>query len=454
MAQVLVARVTCPSCSNQFQSPVDQVLDVRSDPSAKSRVLNGLVNMTDCPHCGARGALNLPFFYHDPDKELALVYMPMEAGQDNLQRQQVIGGYTKAVMDSLPAEERKAYLLQPQIYLTPQNMVNRILEADGVTPEMIEEQRAKVALLRRMIEATSDEVLEAMIKENDAAVDAEFLRLLTVNLEMAESNDDAANTQRLLKVRDRLLELSSAGRSALARSEVLRALREEPTREKLVDLLIDAPDEEMRRMLISFSQPLVDYRFFQHLTARIEAASEPSEKKRLGGLRTEVLGIRDQLTEEARELFETRAALLRQLLVSKNPEQLARRHFWELDEAFIAILRANLEEAQSTGNQNALAALQSVQEIVLQLAEEATPPEIRFLNRLMRAESDEDVDQVLADNRALVTERVVQVLEEAQANMPEDDADATERIATLLEKVRAVLGDRAARKATSGLYIP
>ena len=81
MSQVFVARITCPSCQNQFQAPVEQVLDVSNDPSARMRVLNGLVNVAGCPHCGMRVALSLPFLYHDPEKELALVYMPMEAGR-------------------------------------------------------------------------------------------------------------------------------------------------------------------------------------------------------------------------------------------------------------------------------------------------------------------------------------------------------------------------------------
>ena len=52
MPQAMLARVTCPNCNNQFQAPVEQVLDVRADPSAKSRVFNGLVNVASCPHCG------------------------------------------------------------------------------------------------------------------------------------------------------------------------------------------------------------------------------------------------------------------------------------------------------------------------------------------------------------------------------------------------------------------
>ncbi|HHN94160.1 MAG TPA: hypothetical protein ENK17_05275, partial [Anaerolineae bacterium] len=54
----MLARITCPNCKQQFQAEVEQILDVRADPSAKFRVLNGLVNFARCPHCGMQGALD------------------------------------------------------------------------------------------------------------------------------------------------------------------------------------------------------------------------------------------------------------------------------------------------------------------------------------------------------------------------------------------------------------
>ena len=221
MPQVMLARVTCPGCRNPFDTPVEQILDVRDDPSGKIRVLNGLVNVAACPHCGVRGALNLPFLYHDPDNELALLYMPLEAGRSDLERQQAIGKLTSTVMDSLPPEERKMYLLQPQIFLTLENLANKILEADGVTPEMIEQQRVRVELLQRMLDSTSDEVLEAMIKENNASIDAGFFRLLGVNLEIAQATGRAADMRQILAVRGKLLELSSEGQVVGARGEMV-----------------------------------------------------------------------------------------------------------------------------------------------------------------------------------------------------------------------------------------
>ena len=439
MPQVLVARVNCPNCGSPFQTPIEQVVDVRADPSAKMRVLNGLVNMAVCPQCGVRGTLSLPFLYHDPDKELALIYMPMEAGRDNLERQQAIGKLTSAVMDQLPPEGRKGYLFQPQEFLTLENLVNKILEEDGVTPEMIEEQKAKAQLLQRMLDATSDEALEAMIRENDVAIDADFLRMLTMNLEIAQATGQAADIPRLLAVRNKLIELSSEGRVVKARSEMIEALRTEPTREKLLDLLTHAADEPTRELLVTFGRPLLDYRFFQTLTSRIESEGDSDERERLTALRKEVLDVRNQLDQQTRVLYEERSELLRDMLLSDDPEALARRRSQEIDQAFSNVLAANLEEARAAGNEEAASSLEAIWSLLLRMMEETLPPEVRFFNRLMAAEDEAEIDELLQDGRDLVTERLVQLMEEAEARMREEgELETADHLARVLEKARSV----------------
>jgi hypothetical protein len=441
MPQVLLARMNCPSCGHQFQSPVEQILDVRADPSAKMRVLNGLVNMAVCPQCQMRGMLSLPFLYHDPDKELALVYMPMDSARDNVERQQAIGRLTSSVMDDLPPEERKGYLFQPEVFLTLENMANKILEADGVTPEMLEEQRAKAELLQRMLDAPSDEALDAMIKENDVAIDAEFLGLLNANLELAQVTGQMADVPRLLAVRNKLVELSSEGRVLQKRNEMVEALRTEPTREKLLELLIQASDEPTRELLITFGRPLLDYGFFQALTSRIESAADDAEPERLVALRTEILETRDRLDAETRAQYEERSALLRDLLLSDDPQDLARRRSQEIDQVFFNVLAANLEEAQAARNQEAVNSLQALWSLLLRMAEESLPPEIQLFNRLMTAEDAAEVDRLLEEGREFVTERLVRFMEETEARVrdEEGETETIQRLALVLGKAKGMV---------------
>lgn len=438
MSQIMVARVTCPNCRNPFQTPVEQILDVQLDPDSKARLLNGLVNLAVCPNCRMGGALNLPFLYHDSEKELALVYMPMEAGRDDFQRQQAIGRLTGVVLNSLPPEQRKGYLLQPQVFFTQESLINRVLEADGITQEMLARQRAKADLLRRMVEAPSDEALEAIIKENDAAIDAEFFLMLAANLELAQATRRSATLQRLLAVRSRLLDLSTEGKVVKTRSETLEAFRAEPTREKLLELLIQTEDPRTREVLIALGQPLLDYPFFQAFTARIEATLDRNKKKRLEEVRSEVLAVRDRLEEATRALFEERAALLRDLLLSEDAEKLARRRFEELDQVFLSILSINLRDAQAAGDQQAVKALQRIWDLVMRLMEETLPPELRLFNRLMSTEDDAQIERLLEENRSLLNERLIRFMEQTEATLrKEGSTEAAEHLVKVLQKVRA-----------------
>ncbi len=435
-------RVTCPSCNQPYQAPVQQIFDVGRDPSAKQRVINGITNVAQCPHCGMQGALSVPFLYHDPEKKLALVFMPMEAGGDREQREQVIGRLTRSVMDELPSEERKAYLLQPEVFLTMDNLTKRILKEEGVTEEMLEEQQAKAQLLQRMVQTTSDDALETMIEENDDKIDETFFYMLTRNLELAQAADQEASAQKLRDLREKLLDLSTEGQAIQARNELLSALRDEPNRDKLLGLLLKAPDKETREMLVTYGRPLLDYLFFQSLTSKIDAATDEEERARLKDLRQEVLDIRDQLDKEAQALYEARSALLRDLLTSDDPKDLARRRSDEIDEAFLNVLGANLQEAHERGNEDSVEALRAVWNVVMDLMEQALPPELRLLNRLMTAEDEEQIERLLEQNRNLVTQRMAQFIDETEAEAREDgDEETAERMALISQKMSHLLAE-------------
>src|SRR4030042_3880682 len=134
------AQITCPNCRQPVVVAVQQLFDVGVNPADKQIFLSSAVNNIECPNCGFRGALGTPVVYHDPDKELLLTFVPPEMKLQLDEQERVIGRMFKQVMDKLAPERRKAYLLSPQSFLTFQSLVERILEADGITKEMIQAQ--------------------------------------------------------------------------------------------------------------------------------------------------------------------------------------------------------------------------------------------------------------------------------------------------------------------------
>ncbi|HPO59828.1 MAG TPA: CpXC domain-containing protein, partial [Anaerolineaceae bacterium] len=61
-------RTTCPRCKSPVLADVQQIVDVARDSQAKARLLNGSLNVMNCPHCGYQGMISTPLVYHDPDK--------------------------------------------------------------------------------------------------------------------------------------------------------------------------------------------------------------------------------------------------------------------------------------------------------------------------------------------------------------------------------------------------
>ena len=126
-------QINCPKCRQPMVADVQQLFDAGADPQAKQMLLTGAFNIAQCPHCGYQGNLSAPIVYHDPAKELLLTFFPPEMMLPREEQERIIGPLLTRVMNSLPQEQRKGYLLNPQSMFTMQGLIERILEA-GLLP--------------------------------------------------------------------------------------------------------------------------------------------------------------------------------------------------------------------------------------------------------------------------------------------------------------------------------
>ena len=170
----------------------------------------------------------------------------------------------------------------------------------------------------------------------------------------------------------------------------------------------------------------MDYAFFQKFTERIKEA-EGEEEAQLKRLRRKILDQREALAEASRQVLDERAKLLKSLVETEDPLKMAQSHLSELDDAFFYILQLNLAEAKRNNDQEAFEALQSVAEVINKIMEGQMPPEMVLLRRLMVAESDEDLNQILEQNRRLLSPQFFQFLEmleqRSREEGQEEDAD-------------------------------
>jgi hypothetical protein len=416
---------------------VQQLFDVTQDPSSKSKLLSGLSNVVQCQVCGYQGALATPIVYHDSEKELLLTFVPPEVGLPHDEQEQLLGSLINQVVNNLPAEKRKAYLFTPQAHLTMQGLVEKVLEEDGITKEMIQAQQDKLEFLQRLSTTTDEAARLEMLKENDSLVDGDLFNILTRLLETAASTGDQESVSQLEEIQSLLVVNTEFGKQIQQQSDEVQAAVEslhevgqELTREKLVDLVIEAPNEVRLSALVSLARPGMDYQFFQILSQRIDAASG-EEQERLSNLREQLLELTEQIDEQVKVRNESAQQLLEQILEADDVTQAIQQHAPEIDEFFVQAVQEALEGARKSGDLERSAKLNQLEEMIRQAS--AQPPEIEFLEELLEADDEAARQDLIKSNKEKVTPEFFQMLSGLMNQVTETSQDPE-----LVEKVKAV----------------
>lgn len=406
-------RVNCPNCKQPIMAEVNQLFDVAADPSAKQKLLSGAANYIQCPHCGYQGNLATPIVYHDPEKELLLTYFPPEVGLARPEQERLIGSLINQAINRLPQEKRKGYLLRPQSVLTLQGLVERILEADGITREMIQAQQQRLNLLQRLMGATGEARTE-LARQEDQLIDNDFFALLSRLMEAASMSNDRQSAERLADLQKSLVSETTFGKKiqeqsqeVMAAMNSLREAGEGLTREKLLEFVIEAPNDTRLSALVSLARGGMDYQFFQLLSERIDR-SRGDGRSRLIGLREKLLELTRQVDQQMEARAKQARELLQAVLQAENIREATNEILPAVDDFFVQELNLALDSAQKQGDLARSGKLREVMEVLQQAS--AAPPEIAFIEELLDAPDDEARHQLMQANREKITPELLEAL--------------------------------------------
>lgn len=408
MAQTQIA---CPRCHQMIPAQVEQLFDVTADPASKQRLIGGVSNRARCPFCGYEGNLATPIVYHDAEKELLLTYFPAELGLPVNEQEKLIGPLINQVVNNLPAEKRKAYILRPQSFLTYQSLIEKILEGEGVSREMLDEQQKRLNLIQRLLQASSPDVRATILKENEALLDEGFFAIYNRLLEAAAASNQQQTGQAMAAIQNELLEASEYGRRLKAQFQELEAAAkslqeagQELTREKLLEILIAAPNDERIQALVSMTRNGLDYAFFQLLTERIDKSSG-DEHIQLEELRNKILDYTNQLDKAMEEQMKQIDAFLEQILAAPDVTQATAQNIDKFNNDLVAqMLESKLREASQKKD---TARLDKIQQIVTVLQQASTPPELELINELLGSAGDEaSLQKALQEHEAQLSDEL------------------------------------------------
>jgi len=429
-----VSQVRCPNCRSPVQATIEQLVDVGQDSGAKARLLSGSLNRLRCPACGFEGQLATPLVYHDPAKELLLTYLPVELSLPKAEQEKVIGHLINQAIDRLPAEQRKAYLLQPQAVLTIPGLVERVLQADGITREQIDAQRTRLRVLEDLLR-TPDEGLKAFVDAHDAELDDTFFQLATLSLQNARDPQAADRAARRLEAALALTSLGKRLQSQQAEIEAavqsLNQAGKGLTREKLVDLMIAAPSPERIEALVGLTRPALDYEWFSLLSQRIDGAAGEA-KTRLGLLREQLLDLTQRIDRAQEARAGQAAALLRSLLQAPDLAQALQAALPAIDDLFLGILGANLRAARDRGDEPTRQRLEEIDSRLRAIIQESLPPGLRLAQEALDLEDEDEARRRLEQSSESIDEEVLGALLGAAQRLEQaGDKDGADRVMRL-----------------------
>lgn len=436
MPETNAVPIQCPNCGTQYQAPVRSVIDVGQQPELRQAFLTNQLNLAVCPKCKAGGLLEVPLVYHDPAAEFLAVYFPQQLNIPEMQKQQMIGDMTQALMRSLPPEQRKGYFLSPRQFVNRQNLMDAVLGTMGISQEELDRQRKKMKLAEQfMVMADDPKGLQMMLKGNDAQLDLEFFSIVAGMEQQAAAAGDQKSVERLRLLRANLMPMTTFGKRALKQQAAVESLKDLQSPEAFLERVIVADPDEAAAIAAA-ARPLMDYAFFEKLSARVDA-THGAERDRLVKLREQLLTMTQELDDEARASIQAGLELLQEIVNAPSPRVAVREHADEIDDLFMNVLSMNIQRASQEKDQALLARLQMVYDEVADLIEESYPPEIQLVNELLRVPYPEGTRALLQERREEFTPEVLDIMARMADDMAQREGTEAAEIAKRLRDVRA-----------------
>lgn len=439
--------VRCSNCGQPINARVYSYIDVQKEPQAKAALINQQLNRFQCPNCGNVTSVAAPVLYHDASQELLISFVPMELNFSKDQQERVIGD----LMKQLPKENFKAYMFSPKRTLTMQGLIELVLGADGITPEMINEAKERSALVQSFVEA-SDEELDKLIAKHDAEIDLRFVQTFNALAQRLAQGGRVDMAQAVLATQQVVVAKSSFGReleSQRAEQEQviqemagkLQAFGQNITRHDFLNLALEYADDEMRlQAMVGLARPAFDEEFFNLLTA--ETGRAPAdERTKYDSVREKLQRFTALADQQSQMRVSAAVELLQMLLGAQDLDAALQENGPLIDDTFLAVLTANIQEAERRKDIQMSSRLKQIYERTMQLVQENMPEEVVLVNRLLQAQSEDEARKLLMDGVAKYGEVLLDVMESISEQLTDEGrADLAERLHVLIQEAEVALG--------------
>jgi thioredoxin-like negative regulator of GroEL len=178
------------------------------------------------------------------------------------------------------------------------------------------------------------------------------------------------------------------------------------TREKLLELIIDAPNDARVRAYVNLARGGMDYEFFQILSNRIDQASG-EEKTKLEGLREKLLDLTNEMDKQLEARYKQAQEFVESLLAQEDVVQAVQENLDRFSQDAVDVVNQMLRQASEKNDYTRMGKLQKMVEV---LRDASTPPEVAFVEQLLDAPDDAALEKMLSENENLVNDQFMEAM--------------------------------------------
>ena len=193
-----------------------------------------------------------------------------------------------------------------------------------------------------------------------------------------------------------------------AAEQSLKEVGNNLTREKLLELILDAPNEKHEQALVSMARQGLDYEFFQLLTEKADAESDAEKRAQLEATRDRILKVTNEIDKQMEAHLQQAQAFLQSLLEQEDITAATQANIQNFNQGVVQILEGMLQKATEEEDAELLSKLQKVVAVLQQAS--GPLPEYEFIEKLISAENDAALEKIITENEEKITEDLLKTL--------------------------------------------
>jgi hypothetical protein len=237
----------------------------------------------------------------------------------------------------------------------------------------------------------------------------------------------------MVELQDQLLEETEFGRQLKetvgeleAATKSLQEAGQGLTREKLLDIVIDSPNDARLKAYVSIARGGMDYQFFQLLTEKIDNASG-DDKAKLESIREKLLDLTSEVDKQLEARYKQAQEIVEKILAQDDVEKAVQANIQNVTQDVVDIASQMLRQASE---KNDYARMGKLQKMIDVLRQASTPPEVEFIEHLLDAPDQATLEKMLEANEPMINDEfmgalvglVAQVDQAAEQGNPEAKA--------------------------------